>query len=152
MSNRRQKVFELQTVGGRAADLLSNDALASGDLIMCVGDRHQRAVTRVGTGRLLMYLLNPSWGLIKFSNRIGLQCLTRFANVMSDRVTVNSLRDYLTVAEAAEELGVSASTLRNWDRSGKLVALRHPMNGYRLYRRSDLAALLKPLSQGKTRK
>jgi len=36
----------------------------------------------------------------------------------------------LTVAEAAELLGVSASTLRNWDRAGKLKASRHPVNGY----------------------
>ncbi|HZW05438.1 MAG TPA: helix-turn-helix domain-containing protein [Candidatus Nitrosotalea sp.] len=54
-----------------------------------------------------------------------------------------SLRDYLTVSEAASLLGVSASTLRNWDRAGKLDAVRHPVNGYRLYRRSDLEALLR---------
>ncbi len=70
---------------------------------------------------------------------------------MPNRVTDNSLRDYLTVTEAAEQLGVSPSTLRNWDKSGKLAALRHPINGYRLYRRSDLTALLTQLSQGKER-
>lgn len=52
------------------------------------------------------------------------------------------LRDYLTIAEAATLLGVSASTLRNWDRSGKLRAHRHPLNNYRLYEREDLEALL----------
>jgi len=55
----------------------------------------------------------------------------------------NSLTDYLRVAEAAKFLGVSPSTLRNWDRSGKLTAARHPVNGYRLYRREDLERVLK---------
>ena len=38
--------------------------------------------------------------------------------------------DYLKVKEAAVFLGVSPSTLRNWDREGKLKAKRHPVNGY----------------------
>jgi DNA (cytosine-5)-methyltransferase 1 len=53
-----------------------------------------------------------------------------------------SMRYFLTVSEAAELLGVSASTIRNWDRSGKLKALRHPVNNYRLYDRDELQALL----------
>ena len=57
----------------------------------------------------------------------------------------DKLNAYLTVSEAADALGVSASTLRNWDRSGKLKATRHPINGYRLYRREDLDELIKPL-------
>lgn len=52
-----------------------------------------------------------------------------------------SLSAYLTVGEAAERLGVSPSTLRNWDRRGKLKAKRHPVNGYRLYKYADLVAL-----------
>ncbi|MFI5351693.1 MAG: helix-turn-helix domain-containing protein [Candidatus Binatales bacterium] len=51
-------------------------------------------------------------------------------------------RDFFTVAVAASYLGVSASTLRNWDRAGKLKARRHPINGYRLYNRADLDKLL----------
>jgi excisionase family DNA binding protein len=56
-----------------------------------------------------------------------------------------NLQDYLTVGEAAATLGVSPGTLRNWDRAGKLRPHRHPVNGYRLYSRSELQALLKPL-------
>jgi excisionase family DNA binding protein len=52
------------------------------------------------------------------------------------------LADYLTVGEAAEALGVSAATLRNWDKAGKLKPHRHPVNRYRLYRRSQLEKLL----------
>ena len=54
-----------------------------------------------------------------------------------------SLDEYLTVKMAAELLGVSPSTLRNWDRAGKLKPHRHPMNRYRLYRRTDLEAVLR---------
>ena len=58
-----------------------------------------------------------------------------------------SLSEYLTVSEAAKTLGVSSSTLRNWDRSGKLKARRHPVNGYRLYKRADLEALLREVEE-----
>ena len=54
-----------------------------------------------------------------------------------------SLGEYLTVKAAAEFLGVCPSTLRNWDRAGKLKPKRHPMNGYRLYRRDELEAVLR---------
>jgi MerR family transcriptional regulator, copper efflux regulator len=59
-----------------------------------------------------------------------------------------NLADYLTIAGAAEFLGVSASTLRNWDRTGKLRASRHPMNGYRIYRSEQLEAILKEAARG----
>ena len=55
----------------------------------------------------------------------------------------SSLDEYLTVKMAAEFLGVSPSTLRNWDRAGKLKPHRHPMNHYRLYRRNELEAILR---------
>lgn len=43
--------------------------------------------------------------------------------------------ELLTIKAAADVLGVSEQTLRRWDRAGKLRPTRHPMNGYRLYRR-----------------
>lgn len=52
------------------------------------------------------------------------------------------LDGYLRIKEAAEYLGVSPNTLRNWGRSGKLAERRHPMNGYRLYAKEELDALL----------
>lgn len=51
-------------------------------------------------------------------------------------------QEYLRIKAAAAVLGVSVNTLRNWERSGKLVAYRHPVNGHRLYRREELDALL----------
>ncbi len=48
---------------------------------------------------------------------------------------------FLTVSQAAAELNVTPATLRNWDRAGKLKPHRHPINGYRLYRATDIEAL-----------
>jgi PAS domain S-box-containing protein len=55
--------------------------------------------------------------------------------------------EYQTVGEAAEFLGVSTATLRNWDRAGKLKPRRHPQNGYRIYLHEDLEAVLKSVNR-----
>jgi len=44
----------------------------------------------------------------------------------------------LSLSEVADMLSVSKETLRRWDSSGKLESVRHPINGYRMYRKSDL--------------
>ncbi|MFC8500980.1 DEAD/DEAH box helicase [Pedococcus sp. NPDC057267] len=46
--------------------------------------------------------------------------------------------DFVRVAEAAEYVGVSAQTLRRWDRDGRLPAVRRPGSKHRYYRRADL--------------
>ena len=56
---------------------------------------------------------------------------------------MTKLRDFLRVSEAAEYLGVSPNTLRNRERAGKIVAHRHPVNRYRLFKRQDLDAVLR---------
>ena len=56
---------------------------------------------------------------------------------------MEKLSDYLRISEAADYLGVSPNTLRNWVNAGKVVAFRHPVNDYRLFQREDLDALLK---------
>ena len=50
--------------------------------------------------------------------------------------------EYLTVKQAAEYVGISPNTLRNWGRDGKIAEHRKSVNGYRLYQRSDLDRLL----------
>lgn len=66
--------------------------------------------------------------------------------MLFDRMKTDStLADFLSITEAASFLGVSASTLRNWDQSGAFKALRHPINNYRLYRKEDLTGLLAEL-------
>ncbi|MEI7646274.1 MAG: helix-turn-helix domain-containing protein [Chloroflexales bacterium] len=56
-------------------------------------------------------------------------------------------QEYLRIKAAAAVLGVSETTLRNWERSGKLVTYRHPVNRHRLYKRADLDALLASVEQ-----
>ena len=65
---------------------------------------------------------------------------------------MTNLQDFITVGEAAEIIGVCSATLRNWDRSGKLKAIRNPMNRYRLYRRDDIEALLARIQKQATRR
>lgn len=59
---------------------------------------------------------------------------------------MQKLSDYMRVAKAAEYLGVSPNTLRNWVNAGKIAAVRHPVNAYRLFKKEDLDALLKKVA------
>jgi len=59
-------------------------------------------------------------------------------------------KKYLTIKEVAKILGVTPQTLRNWDKSGKLKALRNPINNYRVYRAYDVEVFLRKMeSKGK---
>jgi MerR family copper efflux transcriptional regulator len=64
---------------------------------------------------------------------------------------VEKLSDYLRISQAAQHLGVSPNTLRNWVNAGKVAAFRHPMNAYRLFKRKDLDALLKQVAVASTK-
>ena len=57
--------------------------------------------------------------------------------------------DVLTIGEAAEVIGVSEATLRRWDKAGKFSPHRHPLNGYRVYRRGDVLKLRKRIETGR---
>ena len=59
------------------------------------------------------------------------------------------LDSFLTVAEAAEYLGVSSNTIRNWGRDGKIKEHRHPINNYRLFKAVDLERILKNVDKPK---
>lgn len=61
-------------------------------------------------------------------------------------------RKYITVKEAAKHLGVSPLTLRNWDKQGKLLAYRHPINNYRIYRLDQLELFLQSIESPGPRK
>lgn len=55
---------------------------------------------------------------------------------------------YFSIKEAAGILGVSPLTLRNWDKSGKFPAQRHPMNNYRVYKLSALEHIIEDIEMG----
>ncbi len=60
-----------------------------------------------------------------------------------------NIKEYITIKEASEILGVDKTTLRRWDKSGKLKPHRHPLNKYRLYKKADLEQLLKDIENAK---
>jgi DNA (cytosine-5)-methyltransferase 1 len=51
------------------------------------------------------------------------------------------MNELLTVAQVADMLSVSKQTVISWDKRGKLKAERHPINNYRVYRRSNIEAI-----------
>ncbi|MEZ6097681.1 MAG: helix-turn-helix domain-containing protein [Pirellulaceae bacterium] len=63
-----------------------------------------------------------------------------------------TLGDFLTVAEAAEYLGVCPNTIRNWGKDDKIPEHRHPLNNYRLYKRADLDGVLRQIARPAKRK
>jgi DNA (cytosine-5)-methyltransferase 1 len=54
---------------------------------------------------------------------------------------------FLGVKEAADLLDVSPNTIRAWGASGKIPEYRHPVNNYRLFKRTDLERILKRLKR-----
>ncbi|OHA14791.1 MAG: hypothetical protein A2909_01865 [Candidatus Tagabacteria bacterium RIFCSPLOWO2_01_FULL_39_11] len=62
------------------------------------------------------------------------------------------VQKYVTIKEAAELLGVSPLTLRNWDKKGFLEPARHPINNYRVYSITDLENFIKRIDSGKPKK
>jgi DNA (cytosine-5)-methyltransferase 1 len=58
-------------------------------------------------------------------------------------------KKYLSVREVAQLMGVAPLTIRNWDAKGKLIAYRHPVNNYRLYKIEDVEILLRGIEQSR---
>jgi len=54
---------------------------------------------------------------------------------------------YVRVKEAAEILGVSPNTVRAWGADGKIMEHRHPLNNYRLFKRSELEKVLRKVER-----
>jgi len=57
------------------------------------------------------------------------------------------LDDHACIKDTVACLEVSQNTLRAWAASGKVPVTRNPVNGYRLFRRSDLEQLLQEISE-----
>ncbi|MBI1975846.1 MAG: MerR family DNA-binding transcriptional regulator [Candidatus Vogelbacteria bacterium] len=61
-------------------------------------------------------------------------------------------KGHVTIKRAAEVLGVSVETLRNWDKSGKLTAKRDSDTGYRVYNITHLEEFARKSKLRRTRK
>ena len=64
---------------------------------------------------------------------------------------VNETKKYITIKQAARLIGVTELTLRNWDKAGKFVAARHPMNNYRVYTINQVENLLARMDEAPRR-
>ena len=57
---------------------------------------------------------------------------------------------YYSIKEAADLIGVTPLTMRNWDKQGKFRAKRNPINNYRVYKTEDLEIFLRRMESGGT--
>jgi len=57
-------------------------------------------------------------------------------------------KKYLTIKKAAELLGVTPLTLRNWEKKRKLIPYRNPVNNYRLYTYEQIKLFLNKIESG----
>lgn len=65
---------------------------------------------------------------------------------------MKSMEEFVRVKDAAELLGVAPNTVRTWGADGRIPEYRHPVNNYRLYKRSDLEQLLHRLAESVSHK
>jgi MerR family transcriptional regulator, copper efflux regulator len=56
------------------------------------------------------------------------------------------ITEYMMIHEAAEFIGATANTLRNWEKKGKITVYRNPINNYRMYKKEELIDLLKQIT------
>jgi len=54
-------------------------------------------------------------------------------------------KGFITTKQVAHLLGVTTTTVRRWDKTGKLKATRHPFNNYRLYQLVEIKKLSESL-------
>lgn len=58
-----------------------------------------------------------------------------------------NFRDYLTIKDAAEFIGVAPNTLRNWEREKRITTYSAPFNKRRLYKKDDLESYLNNIKE-----
>jgi hypothetical protein len=60
--------------------------------------------------------------------------------------------NFLTISQVAKRVGVNPQTIRRWDKTGKFVSSRHPINNYRVYKYDQVERLLEELNPRKLEK
>ncbi|WP_236618391.1 MerR family transcriptional regulator [Rhodopirellula europaea] len=134
---------------GRLAASPRKVALLVREFFGCVDFRwghakiHERgqALTEFHSASQGAYL--PFHGLVRFALLVG-------AVISQGNGSMEKLDNYLTIKNAAAFLGVSQNTVRNWGRAGKIPMHRNPVNGYRLFKQSDLEQLLNEAEKSRT--
>ncbi len=54
---------------------------------------------------------------------------------------------YISPKDAYTILGITHTQLRGWEKKGKLTAVRHPMNNFRMYKREEIEEIAKKLQE-----
>ena len=62
------------------------------------------------------------------------------------------LTKYITIKDTADLLGVTAQTLRAWEKRGFLVPYRNPANNYRVYTVSQVEGFLNKMKNDRLKK
>lgn len=62
------------------------------------------------------------------------------------------MREYLTIKETANLVGVSPQTLRNWEKRGELVPYRNPINNYRMYKVIQIEMFIEEMRNERSRR
>lgn len=62
------------------------------------------------------------------------------------------MREYLTIKETADLVGVSPQTLRNWEKNGELVPYRNPINNYRMYKVIQIETFIEEMRNERSRR
>lgn len=74
-------------------------------------------------------------------------CIVVSTLVMSKLMTVEELPGLLTMKQACDFLNCHPNTLRNWDRAGRLIAVRFGSRGDRRFKKEDILKLLEPVDE-----
>jgi phage antirepressor YoqD-like protein len=80
--------------------------------------------------------------LIRHMQRFFFRKETKLRDIDDEVSIMQKIIDYLKIKDAADFLGVTPNTLRNWEREKKITVYRNPQNAYRLYKQEDLEQLL----------
>lgn len=62
------------------------------------------------------------------------------------------MKNYLSLKETSNLLGVTTQTLRNWEKVGRLVPYRNPINKYRMYKPSQVEEFIEEMATERNRK
>ena len=62
------------------------------------------------------------------------------------------MREYVTIKEASDLLGVTPQTLRAWEKKGELVPYRNPINNYRVYKVGQIEEFIEEMRNARLKK